>query len=140
MEIPSTISVRTVKMVWCVFIHIVSRYVLLKWAIYDDIFVSRLTAGSPYCYLRGTKWRRRWSDIVVFGYFNHFKGRVILFFSSISFFMCSICIMQVSTLDYHNYLTKYYKKFVAPIAYIGFVPSSRAILDYKVFILKFIIL
>ena len=81
---------------------------------------SSVSAGH-IVHLRGI---RGWYDIVVFGYFNHFKGRVILFFSSISFFMCSICIMQVSTLDYHNYLTKYYKKFIAPIAYIGFVPSS----------------
>ena len=39
----STISMRTVKKVWCVFIHIVSCYVFLKWAMYDRHF--HLTAN-----------------------------------------------------------------------------------------------
>ena len=38
MQTHSTISMRTVKKVWCNFIHIVSCYVYLKWARYDRHF------------------------------------------------------------------------------------------------------
>ena len=52
--------------------------------------------------------------------------------------MCSICIMQVSTLNYHNYLSKYYKKFDASIAYITWglvylMPLLHQRIYFKVF-------
>ena len=110
-----------------------NMYITIDWRRWS----SSGSAGH-IVHLRGTKWIRGWYDIVVFGYFNHFKGRVILFFSSIYFFMCSICIMQVSTLDYHNYLSKYYKKFDASIAYLGawfisYPPLLHQSIYFKVF-------